>query len=159
MWSQIVFNLYEIRTKSMYEKRNIGLQDHIPIPRTNHSASFKVMKECAAMQHGSYPDQQTSTAIKVFIYPCSPCSLHHAKRIHLFAMSAKETSSLLANSPLSWSVFESEILDSRLPEEIFLKLEYALLGWRNRDHLWPSNYWATLPRLCFHGSDILKLLP
>ncbi|GBO40102.1 hypothetical protein AVEN_122345-1 [Araneus ventricosus] len=35
---------------------NIGLQDLIPIPHTSHSASFKDMERCLAIQHDDCPD-------------------------------------------------------------------------------------------------------
>ncbi|GBL71644.1 hypothetical protein AVEN_62928-1 [Araneus ventricosus] len=39
-----------------HEKANIGLQDLIPIPHTSHSASFKDMERCSAIQHDACPD-------------------------------------------------------------------------------------------------------
>ncbi|GBL83406.1 hypothetical protein AVEN_110709-1 [Araneus ventricosus] len=38
------------------EKANIGLQDLIPIPHTSHSAYFKEMERCSAIQHDACPD-------------------------------------------------------------------------------------------------------
>ncbi|GFS68754.1 uncharacterized protein TNCV_408601 [Trichonephila clavipes] len=37
-------------------KANIGLQDLIPIPHTNHRASFKDMERCTAIQHDACLD-------------------------------------------------------------------------------------------------------